>query len=298
MEKQLPKYHETFIPILEVLGDGMIISTAELVKTVRDKFYADLPQELLEEKTKSGDNLLLNRIAWGKSYLKQAEIVAQPERAKVQITEKGTRILKSGHLSAKEIFADVDFRKNQHQKTSEKKIINEGFDENSSPEDMVDIGIDSLENKVKGDLLERLRKIDPYKFENVVAKLFDAMGYGDITVTKKSSDGGIDGIIHQDKFGFEKIYIQAKRYAEDNKIREPLIRDFIGAMSRGTKKGIFVTTSIFDESAVNKAKDAEHTIRLINGRELVDLMYKYNVGVQLKNSYEVKQVDDDFFEEE
>ncbi len=124
------------------------------------------------------------------------------------------------------------------------------------------------------------------------------MGYGDFTVTKKSGDGGIDGVINQDKLGLERIFIQAKRYAENNKIREPLIREFIGAMSRGTKKGIFVTTSTFDESAITKAKDADHVIRLIDGKELTNLMHRYNVGTQIKDTYEVKQIDEDFFEEE
>ena len=122
------------------------------------------------------------------------------------------------------------------------------------------------------------------------------MGYGDFIETKKTGDGGIDGIINQDQLGLSKIYIQAKRYA-DNKVREKDIRNFIGAMSGDTVNGVFVTTSKFDEGAISKAKAAHHKIVMLDGRKLVDLMYQFGVGVQTTNTYEMKQVDEDFFEE-
>lgn len=296
MEKQLPKYFETFIPILKVLENSGVIHYNELRKKVRDTFYSDLPQELLDQKTKSGDILILNRIGWAKAYLKQAELIDQPERAMVRITEKGKSILAKGELTLKQLLVDPDFLKNRYIKESNVETIEQKIDENDSPEDMIDAGVGTIESQVKNELLEKLRTIDPYYFEKVALKLFESMGYGEFILTAKSGDGGIDGIINQDKLGLEKIYIQTKRYAENNKIREPLIRDFIGAMSRGTKKGIFVTTSSFDESAKIKAKDADHIIRLIDGAELVSLMHKYNIGIQIKNTYEIKQIDEDFFE--
>lgn len=123
------------------------------------------------------------------------------------------------------------------------------------------------------------------------------MGYGDFIETTKSNDGGIDGIINEDQLGLDKIYIQAKRYGE-NKVREKDIRNFIGAMSGDTSKGVFVTTSVFASGAVKKASDAHHTIILLDGHKLVDLMHQYNVGIQIKASYDVKELDEDFFEGE
>ena len=123
------------------------------------------------------------------------------------------------------------------------------------------------------------------------------MGYGDFIETSKSGDGGIDGIINEDKLGLEKIYTQAKRYNE-NKVREKDIRNFIGTMSGDTSKGVFITTSTFDNSAIQKAHDAHHSIILIDGSKLVDLMHQYNVGIQIKTIYEVKELDNDFFENE
>lgn len=169
--------------------------------------------------------------------------------------------------------------------------------ENASPQDLIDEGFQIIETQVKDELLEKLKTIDPFYFEKVILILLKKMGYGDFIETSKTGDGGIDGIINEDKLGLDKIYIQAKRYNE-NKVREKEIRNFIGAMSGDTQKGVFVTTSTFDDGATKKASDAHHTIILIDGKKLVDLMHQYNVGVQIQSTYEVKELDLDFFEGE
>jgi restriction system protein len=161
---------------------------------------------------------------------------------------------------------------------------------------LIDKGFSQIEIEVKNDLLERLKGIDPYYFEKVILILLKKMGYGEFVETSKSGDGGIDGIINEDKLGLDKIYIQAKRFNE-NKVREKDIRNFIGAMSGDTNKGVFVTTSLFDPGAVEKAKNAHYKIILIDGNKLVDLMHEFNVGVQIKTTYDIKQLDEDFFEE-
>ena len=154
-----------------------------------------------------------------------------------------------------------------------------------------------IESATKTELLEKLKTIDPYYFEKVILILLKKMGYGDFVETTKSSDGGIDGIINEDKLGLDKIYIQAKGFT-NNKVRELDIRNFIGAMSGDTNKGVFVTTSLFDQSAIRKAENAHHKIILIDGKKLVDLMHEFNVGIQIKSIYEVKQLDEDFFMEQ
>jgi len=286
----LPKFNETFIPILEVLSDESIIRHRELLKRVEDKYYSDLPKELLEKKTKSGDLLIRNRIAWGKSYLKKGGFVHYPERGMVQITKKG-KGASNKKLKLKDVESDfLDFYAEEKTKSTDNNEIKD-----SSPQDLIDSGFSAIELQIKSDLLERLKDIDPYYFEKVILILLKKMGYGDFIETSKSKDGGIDGVINEDKLGLEKIYIQAKRYNE-NKVRENDIRNFIGAMSGDTNKGVFVTTSAFDDSAIKKAHDARHSIILIDGNKLVDLMHQYGVGVQVRNVYEVKEVDEDFFE--
>jgi len=293
---QLPKFHETFIPILQVLSDGKIISFNGLKHIVYSRFYGGLPDDLLQQRTKSGDVVIMNRIGWGKTYLKQAEMLSQPSRGLVQITEKGRKALEKGSLSLKEIYKDPEFLANRKILEERTNRVHEESASESSPQDLIDSGFRIIENQVRADLLAKLKQIDPYYFEKVVLKLFEKMGYGDFVETPKSGDGGIDGIINEDKLGLDKIFVQAKRY-NDNKVREGEIRNFIGAISRDANKGIFVTTSSFDEKAINKARDAQQKIILIDGNALVDLMLRYGVGVQVKNTFEVKEVDEDFFEE-
>lgn len=297
---ELPKYHETFLPILETLDSKESLKSRELAVIVRDKYYSNLPEALLEQKTSSGANVLLDRILWGKSYLKMAKFVSYPKRGLVQITEKGKQVLVKGSLSLNELQNDEDFI-NHRESVKTDKEINIEIDpikvENASPQDLIDSGFSSIEKGVKTELLEKLKELDPYYFEKVILILLKKMGYGDFIETSKSGDGGIDGIINEDKLGLEKIYTQAKRYNE-NKVREKDIRNFIGAMSGDTSKGVFITTSTFDDAAVKKAREAHHSIILINGAKLVDLMHQYNVGVQVKTVYEVKELDNDFFEED
>jgi restriction system protein len=290
---EIPKFHETFAPILEVLADGKAIHYKELCKTIIDKYYSHLPEDVLSRKTKSGDLLIFNRINWGKSYLKKSGYIHYPGRGIVQITQKGKDVdLES--INLKSVVEDsglFDFYKDEKDKNIEDSKVRE-----SSPQDLIDSGFSAIETQTKSDLLDKLKTSDPFYFEKIILILLNKMGYGDLIETTKTGDGGIDGIINQDKLGIDKIYIQAKRYT-DNKVREKDIRNFIGAMSGDTLKGVFVTTSCFDEAATRKASSANHTIILIDGPKLVDLLYQFGVGVYIKDVYEVKVIDNMFFEE-
>ena len=298
--KELPKYHETFIPVLETLRTGVSISSRELATKVRNNYYSELPQELLDNETKTGTNVLLDRVGWAKSYLKMGKFVFYPQRGYVQITEKGKQVLEKGAFSLEDLQSDTDFinyRKAVERKKEDTEELMEETLNHSSPQDLIESGVSTIDAEVKTELLERLKEVDPFYFEKVILRLLKKMGYGDFVETSKTGDGGIDGIINEDKLGLEKIYTQAKRYNE-NKVRERDIRNFIGAMSGDTTKGVFITTSSFDAAAVRKAREAHHTIILIDGDKLVDLMYEYNVGIKIKDTYEIKEVDIDFFEGE
>ena len=293
--KEIPKFHETFNPILEILSDGNTIHSRELIRMVIEKYYSNLSEELLNQRTKSGDVLISNRIAWGKSYLKKGGFIVFPKRGMVKITDKGTQSL-NRNLKLKDIEEEdgfLDFYKEESSRSQD----NDAMLSSSSPQDLIDEGFKKIEDNVKSEMLEKLKVIDPYYFEKVILILLKKMGYGDFIETSKSGDGGIDGIINEDKLGLDKIYIQAKRYGE-NKVREKDIRNFIGAMSGDTTKGVFVTTSSFHDGAVKKAHDAHHTIILIDGIKLVNLLHEFNVGVEVKTTYEVKEIDMDFFEGE
>lgn len=296
--ERLPKYHEIFIPILQTLESKGLLKSRELATLIRDNYYVDLSKDALEKETSSGANVLIDRILWGKSYLKLGKFVSYPKRGTVEITEKGRQVLKTGELSLVDLKNDPDFI--AHQEAVNQKPKPDASEEaeltSASPQDLIDSGVSLLKTETKAEILEKLKELDPYYFEKVVLILLKRMGYGDFIETSKSGDGGIDGIINEDKLGLEKIYTQAKRYTTSN-VRETDIRNFIGAMSGDTRKGVFITTSSFDNGAVQKAKDAHHSIILIDGARLVELMHQYNVGVQVKTIYEVKELDHDFFEE-
>ena len=218
-----------------------------------------------------------------------------PERGQVRITEKGINHasnLKIADVVASSTISEIVKLDNQREiiRPRVKNLI-----KTESPQDLIDTGFNQIEFQVKSELLEKLRSVDPYYFEKVVLILLKKMGYGDFIETPKSADGGVDGVINEDELGLDKIYIQAKRFNE-NKVREKDIRNFIGAMSGDTNKGVFVTTSSFDDGAIKKANNAHHKIILIDGNKLVELMHKFNVGVQVNSVYEVKGLDEDFFE--
>ncbi|MDP3899636.1 MAG: restriction endonuclease [bacterium] len=296
----IPKFDETMLPILKVLQDEKVRTMQGLSDEVQEKYF-NLTEDEKKETVSNGYSRFFDRVGWGRTYLKKAGLVEQPERGKVKITKEGLNVLAQNLDSITVEFlakypSFIAFQAGGRDKTKEE--IGKSVATKFSPQDMIDIGFQDIQDTLKSDLLEKLHNSNPYFFEKVVLILFQAMGYGDFQETPKSGDGGVDGIISQDKLGLEKIYIQAKRYADHSIVREPAIRNFIGAMSGDVSKGIFVATSKFDQSAVDKAKnDHNHKIILINGEELADLMVKYNVGVQVKTRYEVKELDNDFFEE-
>lgn len=185
-----------------------MFKTRELIEAVKTKFYSNLSDEQLKIKTKSGDFLIDNRIAWGKSYLKKGGYVYFPERGHVKITEKGKN--HSSSLSLNDLESESNllnfYKQEKSNKSTDYKLPI------SSPQDLIDEGFNKIENEIKNELLQKLKKIDPYFFEKVVLLLLKKMGYGEFIETAKSGDGGIDGIINEDKLGLEKIYIQAKRF--------------------------------------------------------------------------------------
>ena len=156
-QEELPKFHETFNPILDILSNGEIIQHRELLKIVVDKYYSNLPKELLDQKTKSGETLILNRIAWGKSYLKKGGFIIYPERGMVQISEKGKKSINE-HLNLKDIEGESTFMNFYVEEKSKGISINTEI-KNSTPQDLIDTGFSEIEAQVKNELLEKLKNI-------------------------------------------------------------------------------------------------------------------------------------------
>ena len=150
--------------------------------------------------------------------------------------------------------------------------------------------------------MDRIQQQDPYFFETLVVDLLKAMGYAGTDnfaqSTKKSGDGGIDGLLNQDKLGLDVVYVQAKRYKQDNHIQGKELRDFVGSLDvKGSSKGIFITTSDFANNAFETIKSSSKKIITVNGNQLADLMLEHNVGVKDEKILRLKRIDEDYFAE-
>ena len=167
-----------------------------------------------------------------------------------------------------------------------------------SPDEQIEVTYEQLRNKLADELLETVKAVSPERFEDLVVELLVKIGYGRGRRVGRSGDGGIDGIVTQDRLGFEKVYIQAKRW-DTAQIGEPEIRNFSGSLDpHGATRGVFITTSRFSEAARRTADDAARnnkTILLIDGPKLVRLMIEYGVGVITKTVYEIKEIDENYF---
>ncbi len=293
----LPKYSELYLPFLTTIQDGAVYSAKE----VRDRLASSLrlsDDDLSQLISSNHQTVWASRFGWANTYLKKAGLVIAPKAGHCQITDEGKRLLNSGvditnHYLVEHYPDFAAFRKG-------KKVIidSDGTEQSDSletPPETLERVYSIINEQLADELLTAISKQSPTFFEALVVDLMKAMGYGDGFVTKTSGDGGIDGIIHEDKLGFNLIYIQAKRWATDTTIGKPEIQKFAGAMMGPPKvdKGLFITTAKFSQGARDFA-NAQHII-LVDGEKLTELMIEYNLGVSAQKTYQIKRIDSDYF---
>ena len=284
------------LPLLESMQDEKVLKLSEIVEIMSDKY--NLTEEERNEWLPSKlAKTMYNRVAWAKQYLKNAELIESPEKGSFKITSKGLEILKN-----KPERITIKYLKNldkENQSEIESELQETHIEENKTPEELIENAQSLYTESLKKELLAKLKSVDPIQFERIVLILMEKMNYGVGSMTPTSHDGGIDGIIDEDELGLEKIYLQAKRYS-DNKVNEKEMQNFAGALGCSpVRKGVFITTSYFDERAKRKADSIQgKVIRLVDGEELTRLMIKHNIGVQTKTKIEIKKLDEDFFNDE
>ena len=292
----IPDFQTLMLPLLKLLKNGNPIKLSEMVEIMSDKY--NLTEEERNEWLPSKvQKTMYNRVAWAKQYLKNSELIESPEKGAFKITQKGIEVLKGNPQKI-----DLRFLKNldsENPQNVQVKTEDNKKKKNKTPEELIENAQSLYADSLKKELLVRLKSVDPVRFEQIVLELMEKMNYGVGSITQMSHDGGIDGIIDEDELGLEKIYLQAKRYS-DNKVNEKEMQNFAGALGCSpVRKGVFITTSYFDERAKRKAESIQgKVIRLVDGDELTRLMIKHNVGVQLKTKIEVKKIDEDFFGDE
>lgn len=288
------------------IDDGKEHSLSETHDALAKQF--DLTNEELRELLPSGRQpVFRNRVGWARTYLKKAGLLTSPKRAHFQISDKGLALLreKPKEITSKFLARYEEFVEFQSIKknTKDNEISNNSvFDSaDQTPEESLEYAYQKLHSELSKELLTIIKSCSPDFFEKLVIDLLITMGYGGSRkeagqAMGKSGDGGIDGIINEDKLGLDVIYLQAKRWENTVPVKE--IRDFTGALaSKKAKKGIFITTSDFPKSVYEFVGQVEYKIILIDGERLANLMIDHNVGLSIVNTYQVKTIDSDYFEE-
>lgn len=296
----LPKYNDLYRVLLTVLQDGQQHSMKDVRNSIAQMLH--LTEEDISETLSNGSTVYAGRVGWAKTYLKKAEMIESSQRGYISITSAGRALLASNEPITNAVLARLSpafcefYQHKVSDDASTAPTPAEAHEETpETPQETFERVYTLINDQLADDLLTEVLNQSPAFFEQLVVDLMKAMNYGEGFVTKYSGDDGIDGIIHEDKLGFNLIYIQAKRWKPDVTIGKPELQKFAGAMMGPPKveKGLFITTAKFSPKAKDYA-NAQHII-LVDGKKLTELMIEHSVGVSTQKAYLIKRVDSDYF---
>lgn len=307
----IPEFNEIKAPALQVFADGKPHKVSEMYSVLAKHF--SLTEEEQNEVLPSGTQRRWhNRANWACYDLYRAGLLDRPKRGTYVITDTGRTVAdQKPKLIDREFLMQfpefVRFAQSTGTRKSAKTDVqtadaNESTSKGKTPEELISYAYQMLHVALKKEILDLVKQMDPFQFEQLVLDLLLAMGYGGsreeaAQVTKASGDEGIDGVINEDRLGLDVIYLQAKRWQHTVGRKE--IQSFVGALAgQQAHKGVFITTSDFAETAIAYAKKVPQKVILIDGERLADLMIQHNIGVSKSHAYEVKHVDGDYFEQE
>ena len=301
----IPDYQSLMLPLLRFVADGNDHTTREAVEILASEFQLS-PAERTELLASGQQAIFNNRVAWANSYLKKAGLLESPRRGALRITSRGKQILDEDPPKIDVRFLErfpefIEFRdvprNNRGAETTEPAVAAT----EQTPEEALELAHQSLRLSLAQDILSRILSCSPTFFERLVVELLVKMGYGGSRRDAgerigQSGDGGIDGIIKEDRLGLDTIFIQAKRW--QGSVGRPEIQKFVGALQgQRAKKGVFITTSSYTAEAIDYASRIDTKVVLIDGQLLANLMMDFDVGVSVSASYSVKRIDSDYFEE-
>ncbi len=303
----IPDFQTVMLPLLQFASDQQEKSLREAVTAISDKFNLS-DEERIQRIPSGGQTTIMNRVGWAGTYLRKAELLELTRRGYFKITQLGLDVLKNpptridlNFLSQYEGVQQFRARSQDGERQPDIDMI-PVTETLRTPEEVMDEAFQSIKEGLASELLQRIKACTPSFFEQLVIDLLVTMGYGGTRkdagrAVGRSGDGGIDGIINEDRLGLDVIYVQAKRW--ENVVSRPEIQKFAGALQgQRAKKGIFITTSYFTKEAREYASLIDTKIILIDGEMLADLMISYKVGVNTQVIYELKKIDLDYFVEE
>jgi restriction system protein len=300
----IPDFQTIMLPLLKVSYDKQEHTIGQTIDELSNQFK--LTDEEKSELLPSGMQYRFdNRVHWAVTYLSKAGLLERTSRGKFTITAAGVKAIDDNpikidkeYLSKYESYNEFKKRKNVSLEDQESDDVEEVT---QTPDEAIDSAYQRLRTNLAQELLDKARKVEPRFFEGLVVDLLLAMGYGGSRadagqIVGKTGDGGIDGVINQDKLGLDVVYIQAKRWDGHN-VGGKELRAFVGALSgRKANKGVFITTASFTPDAKSYIKDVQQKIVLIDGEQLAQLMIDHEIGVTTSRKYEVKKIDNDYFE--
>lgn len=301
----IPDFQSVMLPLLNFAADQQEHSLQDTVEALAVKF--ELTLEEREELLPSGKQARFdNRVAWARSYFKQAGLVENTRRGFFKISQRGLNLLKTNpkiiNIKLLEQYPEfIEFR-NVRKDINEVQPVVIDEPNKQTPEEQLENSYKILSDGLASEIIQLVKSCSPTFFERLVVELLLAMGYGGTRVGAgraigQSGDGGIDGIIDEDRLGLDAIYIQAKRW--EGVVGRPEIQKFVGALQgQRAHKGVFITTSDFTKEAQEYVKNISNKVVLINGFALARLMIENNVGVSVATTYQVKKIDSDYFLDE
>ncbi|WP_272029947.1 restriction endonuclease [Oceanobacillus kimchii] len=300
----VPGYQDFMYPFLQILKDGKEHKLQDLYRDLAS--YFNLKEDDIAETLPSGKQTLLNnRVGWARTYLSKSGLIRVVRRAVFTITDEGLKVLSDPgveRIDRKFLTRYSTFNEfiNKANQDTDDNISNT---EQKTPLELIDENYNILKKELQEGMLEKILECSPTFFERLIVHLIVAMGYGGSVkdagaAIGKSGDEGIDGIIKEDFLGLEMIYLQAKRWKKESTVGRPDIQSFVGSLvGKQASKGIFITTAKFSKNAYDYADSIDKRVILIDGQQLTDLMFKYDVGTTNEEVFVTKRLDTDFFEE-
>lgn len=303
----IPDYQSIMLPLLTLAGDSNEHSLREAIGRLAERFGLT-PEERSALLPSGQQPIFSNRVAWASTYLRKAGLLEHVKRGVFRISSNGSEVLKSNPPNINVAFLEkfpsfVEFREaSRKPKGAPAVILSVPANEQETPEEALERAYIGIREALAQEILTRVSKSSPEFFERLVVELLVKMGYGGSRQDAgerigQSGDGGIDGIIKEDRLGLDVIYIQAKRW--QGSVGRPEIQKFVGALQgQRARKGVFITTSTFTPDAKDYASRIDNKVVLIDGPSLVSYMIDFDLGVSSIALYSIKRIDSDYFEEE
>ena len=298
----IPTMYDLTLPILKLLNDGKRYDSSALIDHLAQHFKLTATE--INERTSGGRNRLANRISWTRMELRNAGLLEYMDGGASRITERGRKVLDENPARIDKTFLNQFEEYRNVLKKDDTESENKPADKpnEDTPEENIKAAYDTIRSYLANEILEVIKNRTPSFFERLVVDVLVGMGYGGSweeagKAVGRSKDGGIDGIINEDRLGLDVIYIQAKRW--ESPVGSPQLRNFVGALAgQRATKGVFITTSSFTQDAWDFVKTVGTRIILIDGRQLAEHMVDHNVGVTTEAVYELKRIDTAYFEDE